>query len=89
MDTVLGKEYRSKGVIKYILATADQQLKKTVGFRVKTVAKEKPYYVKDTYYVINTLVGFRLQSPRLPRTQYVVSLIGTWVRFVLLLVRRR
>lgn len=58
MDRVLGPTYRGKGVQKYVLAKAASRLKDSMGFRVKTVAANKPYYVKDTYYIINALVSF-------------------------------
>lgn len=56
MDNVLGKTYRGKGVLKYVLGKADQRLRASVGFRVKCPPPHHAYYVKDTYYVINTLV---------------------------------
>lgn len=56
MDTVLGPKYRGKGVLKFILSKAVSQLTSTLGLRVKTVASDKPYFVKDTFYVINALV---------------------------------
>eukprot|EP00904_Undaria_pinnatifida_P008704 jgi/Undpi1/4964/HiC_scaffold_19.g08316.m1 len=55
MDNVLGSAYRGKGVLMYILKKANLLLEKSVGFRVKTVRKDKPYYVKDVFYVINAL----------------------------------
>lgn len=59
MDVVLGKKYRSKGVLKYVLTTADKQLQAGVGLRVKNVGSENDWFVKDTFYVINVLVRER------------------------------
>lgn len=56
MTQVLGSAHRGKGVLKYILGKASDALKKTVGFQLKTVPADKPYHVKDTYYVTNALV---------------------------------
>lgn len=56
MDVVLGQSYRGKGVLKYVLTRADEQLRDGVGFRVKNVAAGNDWFVKDTYYVINVLV---------------------------------
>lgn len=56
MDLVMGKVYRSRGVIKYVMATAGDLLKKTVGFKFKSINSDKAFAVKDTYYVINALV---------------------------------
>lgn len=56
MDVVLGSSYRGKGVLKYVLTKADEQLRDGVGFRVKSVAAGNDWFVKDTYYVINVLV---------------------------------
>lgn len=57
MDVVLGSTYRAKGVLKYVLAQAAGKVKASLGLRVKTVSSDKPYFVKDTYYVINALVS--------------------------------
>ena len=57
MDTVLGSAYRGKRVLMYVLKKAAHLLETAVGFRVKTAQKDKPYYVKDAYYVINALVS--------------------------------
>lgn len=56
ITTVLGTAHRGKGVLKYVLGEASDALKKTVGFQLKTVPADKPYHVKDTYYVTNVLV---------------------------------
>ena len=56
MDTVLGPKYRGKGVFRFILSKAAKKLTDTLGLRVKTLVEDSPYYVKDTYYVINALV---------------------------------
>eukprot|EP00903_Cladosiphon_okamuranus_P011385 g10729.t1 len=55
MDVVLGPSYRGKGVLKYVLTKADEQLRDGVGFRVKNVAAGNDWFVKDAYYVINVL----------------------------------
>ncbi|CAM9795672.1 unnamed protein product, partial [Ascophyllum nodosum] len=55
MDTVLGPKYRGKGVFRFILSKAAKKLTDTLGLRVKTLVEDSPYYVKDTYYVINAL----------------------------------
>lgn len=57
MDLVLGDSYRRKGMLKYVLTKADEQLRDGVGFRVKNVAADNDWYVKDAYYVINVLVS--------------------------------
>lgn len=62
-DLVLGTKYRGKGVRKYVLAKAGDLIRSTVGFRVKSVAPNKAFAVKDTYYVINALVS----EGRLPK----------------------
>lgn len=67
MDTVLGPKYRGKGVLKFVLSKAVSQLTRTLGLRVKTVASDKPYFVKDTFYVINALV--RLVRHVLPQNR--------------------
>lgn len=59
MDVVLGPQYRGKGVVKYILTKADDQLRAGMGFRVKNVAPGNDWFVKDTFYVINVLVRTR------------------------------
>ncbi len=56
MDVVLGKTYRSKGVLKYVLTMADKQLQAGVGLRVRNVGSDNDWFVKDTFYVINVLV---------------------------------
>ena len=56
MDTVLGSAYRGKRVLMYVLKKAARLIETAVGFRVKTVQKDRPYFVKDVYYVINALV---------------------------------
>lgn len=56
ITTVLGTAHRGKGVLKYVLGEASDALKKTVGFQLKTIPADKPYHVKDTYYVTNVLV---------------------------------
>lgn len=81
MDFVLGPNYRGKGVLKYILTKADEQLRDGVGFRVKNVAAGNDWYVKDTYYVVNVLVRTYVHalfpsktlaaSPPLPRLRCV------------------
>ena len=67
MDNVLGSAYRGKGVLMYILKKANLLLEKSVGFRVKTVRKDKPYYVKDVFYVINALASVLFPRPDRPR----------------------
>lgn len=59
LDLVMGKSYRTKGVLKYVMSKAGDLLKETVGFKLKAVGADKPFAIKDTYYVINALVSER------------------------------
>ncbi|CAM9838853.1 unnamed protein product [Ectocarpus sp. 4 AP-2014] len=55
MDNVLGEKYRKAGVLKFILTKADEKLQQGMGFKVKTPLPDKPWFVKDTFYVVNVL----------------------------------
>ncbi|CAN0408072.1 unnamed protein product, partial [Ectocarpus sp. 13 AM-2016] len=55
MDNVLGEKYRKAGVLKFILTKADEKLQHGMGFKVKTPLPDKPWFVKDTFYVVNVL----------------------------------
>ncbi|CAM9123815.1 unnamed protein product [Choristocarpus tenellus] len=53
----VGEGMRKRGVLKYILGMADEALRNTFGYRLKASPEGKPYTVKDTYYLMNTLVS--------------------------------